>query len=102
MPKKLNTPQVATKADVKIIENRLDSSFKKVDARFERIDARFEDLEERIDARFETVDKKLDKIANTLDGFVGVVDNLRIENEVGAHQIKELDERVTKLESPSA
>ena len=39
------------------------------------------------------------KLQNTLDGFVGTVDELRTENVVGTHQIRELEVRVDKLES---
>lgn len=51
------------------------------------------------------LDKKLDRIQNTLDGFVGTVDDLKIDNTVGADQIKELgdktdnhEKRITALE----
>lgn len=51
------------------------------------------------------LDKKLDRIQSTLDGFVGAVDDLRIDNVVGADQIKELrdktdnhEKRITVLE----
>lgn len=52
------------------------------------------------------LDKKLDRLQNTLDGFVGRVDDLTIENQVGTNQITELREqveghegRITRLES---
>ena len=86
------TPQysnLATKADIQPL---------KVDIQLLKVD--IQHLEERIG-------KKLDKIANTLDGFVGRVDDLTVDNQVGANQIKELGEqvdehekRITKLESP--
>ena len=54
----------------------------------------------------EDIKAMLDRLQNTLDGFVGTVDNLRIENEVGANQTRDLREladdhetRITKLES---
>lgn len=81
MPKNSQDPQFATKNDLKSEIHLVRKDLK--------------GLEERIDI-------KLDKIANTLDGFVEVVDNLRIENEVGANQIHELRKRVTKLESAPA
>lgn len=84
MPKKSQKPQVATKSDIKLLKGDIQG------------------LEKRMDEKFNNVDVKLDKIANTLDGFVGTVDNLRIENEVGASQIHELRKRVTKLESAPA
>lgn len=63
-------------------------------------------LDQKIDSSQKVLSAKLDKLQNTLDGFVGVVDNLRIENEVGADQTAELREkaadherRITSLES---
>lgn len=83
MQKKSQNPQFLTKRDIQDLASKKDLKI----------------LEDKLG-------EKLDKIANTLDGFVGTVDNLRIENEVGANQIKELrdradnhEERITKLES---
>lgn len=90
MPKKTSSIQVATKSDIKLLKGDIQS------------------LEKRMDEEFKNVDSKLDKIANTLDGFVGIVDNLRVENVVGSNQTRELREhvddheaRITKLESPA-
>lgn len=69
----------------------------KVEGRVENVEEKLERVETKVD----TMDTKLDRLQNTLDGFVGTVDTLRAENEVGAHQIRELDKRVTKLESSS-
>lgn len=86
MVKKLQKPNLATKADLKQLEDKLGG---------------------KIDEVEQNLGEKLDKIANTLDGFVGRVDDLTIENQVGANQIKELGDKVnshearlTKLESP--
>ncbi len=88
MATKLQNSNLATKADLKQVE--------------EKLEGKINGLEQRIG-------EKLDKIANTLDGFVGRVDDLTIENEVGANQIKELRDktndhegRITKLESPQS
>lgn len=84
MQKKTASVQVATKSDIKSLDKKIDDNQK-------------------------ILEKKLDKIANTLDGFVGTVDNLRIENEVGANQIRDLREltdnhetRIAKLESTAS
>ncbi len=85
MVKKLQNSNLATKTDLKYLEERLEGKIEGVER---------------------SIGEKLDKIANTLDGFVGRVDDLTIENQVGANQIKELEdkvndhgERITKLES---
>ncbi|GEM_PF-3086143 len=64
-------------------------------------------LDEKIDGLENSLVHKLDKLQNTLDGFVGRVDDLTIENQVGTNQITELGEqveghegRITRLESP--
>lgn len=44
------------------------------------------------------IDKKLDKIMNTLDGLVGVIDDLRTDNVVGAEQFRDHEKRISKLE----
>lgn len=86
MPKKSQNSQFLTKRDIQDLASKKDLKV----------------LEDKLG-------EKLDNIANTLDGFVGTVDNLRVENEVGANQIRDLRERaddhetrITKLESPSA
>lgn len=78
--------QAATKDDLKELKVEIKTDIKTLDGKIDQVEER--------------LGKKLDKIANTLDGFVGVVDNLRIENEVGSGQIEDLRKRVTKLESP--
>ncbi len=93
MPKKTNISQVATKSDVENLKGdiqRLEKTTKKD----------LKSLEDKLGA-------KLDKIAITLDGFVGRVDNLTIENQVGVNQARELrvqiddhEVRITKIESP--
>ena len=77
------TTSVATKADLKILEARMDvefaeirNQFKDVYRRFEDIDRRFEDIDRRFDAidsrfdaidrRFEGVDSKMDSLENRI------------------------------------
>src|SRR3989344_7973673 len=69
-----------------------------------RVEERVENLEEG-QKRMETT---LNKISNQLDGFVGRVDDLTNDNEIGTDQIHELREtakdhekRIAKLESPN-
>lgn len=90
---------------IKRVEKSLRSEFKRV-LRQEilRVEKRVEDIQEQQ----KVASVKLDKIDKTLDGFVGRVDNLTIENEVGTKQVEELrervddhEERITKLESPA-
>ena len=46
---------VATKADLKLFQQSVDSRFEKVDLRFEKVDLRFE----KVDLRFDTLEKSL-------------------------------------------
>ncbi len=55
-----------------------------------KIEERVENLEEG-QTRVVTILKRME---NTLDGFVGRVDDLTTDNEVGTHQIRELSLRV--------
>ena len=71
---------VATKADLDNLEKKID---KKLD---------------KLQTRVDGVDQKLDKLQITLDGFVGVVDDLRTENIVGANQFRDHEKRISKLE----
>ncbi len=104
---KAGNTQVATKADIQRLEQAmkkfaLKTELKQVEKNLRGEILRVEErLESKIDSVEEKLGAKLDKVMNTLDGFVKVVDDLRTENEVGAHQVRELDVRVTKLESSS-
>src|SRR3990170_8103006 len=84
MPKSPQDSQPASKGDV------------------QRLDAKIDGVEKRLDAKIDKLEKglggKLDKLQNTLDGFVGRVDNLTIENQVGANQMRELREQVVDHE----
>lgn len=108
---KIDNTQVATKADIIRIENGLKKFSTKTELKnvekslrgeILRVEERVENVEDGLKdlkGEMHVVHKKLDKLQNTMDKFVGIVDDLRTENEVGTHQIKELDKRVTKLES---
>lgn len=119
---KTNNTQVATKADINRIESKLHTFATKDDLkRFATKDdlkkfatkielkhveknlrgeiLRVEEKVEELQEGQQEIKTTLVKLQNTLDGFVGTVETLRTENEVGAHQLRELDKRVTKLES---
>lgn len=91
MPKDLTT-KFATKKDLQKLATKIEQ--KKVDVRLGKVEVRLDRVEQKIDV----VDKKLDKLQNTLDGFVGVVDNLRTDNTVGAEQFRDHEKRILKLE----
>lgn len=102
MLKKSTIAQVATKSELKRVEKSLRQEILKAE---EKVEDRFE----RIEDSQKRVEVKLDKIANTLDGFVEIVDNLRVENVVGADQTRGLEvkvddheKRIKQLESPLA
>lgn len=85
----------ATKTELKSVEKNLRGEILRVEGRVERIEDKVEELQ----VGQKDIKVSLTKLQNTLDGFVGTVETLRTENEIGAHQLKELDKRVTKLES---
>lgn len=77
MTNKLQNSNFATKTDLQQLEKR---------------------LEEKIEGLEKNLGTKLDKIANTLDGFVGRVDDLTIDNQVGTNQIREIRDSVDEHE----
>ncbi len=94
--------QKSTKSEIELSRKATKDEF-----RFIRKDAlRNEERIERLEDGQNLMNSKLDRIMNTLDGFVGSVDTLRDENEIGTHQTRELqlkvedhEERLTVLES---
>jgi hypothetical protein len=54
---------VATKDDLRLLEERLELRFDRIDARFEGVEARFEGVE----ARFEGVEARFEQFENRLD-----------------------------------
>ena len=106
MPKKSNS-QVATKDDLKKLATK--SELKRVEKSLRQEILKVDEKVERVEESQERVEAKLDKISTQLDGFVGRVDDLTVENKVGANQIRELDvkvdgheKRIKQLESPPA
>lgn len=59
--------EVATKHDLRAMEERLDRRFDRIDHRFELIDQRFES----IDQRFEWSDQRFESIGPMIDGKIG-------------------------------
>lgn len=90
---------------VENIEEKIDVLDKKVGG----IEKKVGGLEQKVDVLQEgqnEIKTVLTKLQITLDGFVGRVDNLTVENQVGAHQIRELrvevnkhDKRIKRLET---
>lgn len=91
------TTSVATKADLKILEARMDVEFAEIrnqfkdvyrrfediDRRFEDIDRRFEDIDRRfdaIDSRFDAIDSRFDAIDRRFEGVDSKMDSL--ENRI--------------------
>ena len=119
MQKVSSSDQPATKADIQRIETSLKNfatkdDFKKYSTKTDlkrvekslrgeilRVEERVENLEEgqkRIEAT-------VNRTANTLDAFLGRLDNLETDNEVGANQTRDLrvqvdnhEERISRLE----
>ncbi len=104
----MNDTKVATKEDIKDLK----ADSKSVRAEILRVEVKVENLEDgqkrhemqirelRIETKVnnEKVNDKLDRLMNTVDGFVGRVDNLTVDNEVGTHQTRELELKVEALE----
>ncbi len=85
----------ATKAELKKTERVLRTEILRVEEKVEEL----QDGQKRVETT-------VNRMANQLDGFVGTVDDLRIDSQVGANQIHELREtvkdhetRITELES---
>ena len=112
--------KVATKADVKDL--KVDTKFLrqeilKVEERVEnleegqhRLEKKIDGVEHRLEKKIDGVEQvlgeKMDKIMNTLVGFVGTVDDLRVDDEVGTHHTREIriqvddhEKRIVSLES---
>lgn len=76
----MDTSKFATKSDIKNL---------KAEIRELRVETKTYNKE---------LDTKLDRLQNTLDGFVGRVDDLSVDNEIGTHHTRELQLKVNDLE----
>jgi wobble nucleotide-excising tRNase len=83
----MTSDRTATKNDIEKLRTEMNKGVVKLEARVEDI----EEVQKRIDV-------KLDKLQNTLDKFVGIVDDLRTENSVGAYHTRELQLKILELE----
>lgn len=106
---KKDLKRLASKADIKTLKDSDRALWRevlKVEERVENIEEGQKRMEKTLGDKFNGVEVKIDRIMNQLDGFVGIVNNLTIDNEVGANQVRELDikaenheKRIGKLES---
>jgi hypothetical protein len=100
----MDTP--ATKEDLKKLASKTD--LKRVETDLKRVERSLRGEILRVEERGETIEDgqkrievKVDRVLNTLDAFVGRLETVGTANEVGTHQMCELDKRVTKLETSS-
>lgn len=89
----------ATKDDLKKLATRRE--LKQVEKNLRGEILRVEERLENLEGGQKRIETKVDRVLDTLDSFVGRLDTLETENEIGSHQIRQLDVRVTKLESSS-
>lgn len=108
MANKISVNDPATKSDV---NKTVKGSERILRAEIIRVEERVENLEDgqkRLEEKVDKMGSTIDKISNQLDGFVGRVDDLTNNNEIGTDQIHELrktakdhEKRIAKLESPN-
>ena len=63
---------VATKADLSALEERMDLRLHVVDGRFDRLDDRFDGVDRRfdeVDRRFEAIDRRFERMENRFDAL---------------------------------
>lgn len=101
MLKKTTSNQVATKKDIHELRNEFKKTEKNLRADSLKLEVRFENLEEGQ----KRIEVTVNKTANMLDAFLGRLDNLEIDNKVGANQTRDLriqvddhEERISRLE----
>lgn len=105
-----NKNKIATKGDLKVLERKLEKSFKDKLKDTElalmiRIEDRTQKTEETLK---EAIRQSTNDLMTKIDGFAGKTKALDDENIVGAKQTRRLrvqvddhEERITKLESPT-
>ncbi len=127
---KTDQNNVATKKDIKQLENKFDKKFEQVDQRFEQIDKRFEgvekrlttlengqkdllrryfSLEDKIDANHNQLNQRFDQLFTLLDGHAKKIQDLETERisataRMDRHdkQLIEHDRRFERLETAQA
>ncbi len=80
----MDTSKFATKSDIKNLKAEIRAEIREL-----RVETKTYNKE---------LDTKLDKLQNTLDGFVGRVDDLSVDNEIGTHHTREIQLKVNDLE----
>ena len=93
----MDDTQVATKADLAAVKSELKTDIKAVKSEVKFLHQAFLKLEARVESLEEgqkQIVMILKRMESTLDGFVGRVDNLTTDNEVGAHQTREIQQIV--------
>jgi hypothetical protein len=94
--KKLDGNLPASKNDVKAVNNELKKTEKNLRAEMLRVE---EKLDYRIDDVERKLDEKFDKVMTTLDGIAKGLEDLRLENSLGAEQYRDHEQRISKIES---
>nr|MBI5455548.1 hypothetical protein [Candidatus Levybacteria bacterium] len=119
MKKVSSSDQPATKADIQRIETSLKKFATKEDLKkfatkteLRRVEKslrgeilRVEEKVENLEEGQKRIETTVNKTANVLDAFLGRLDNLEIDNKVGANQTRDLrvrvdnhEERISRLE----
>ena len=89
MKKKTNSPVVTEE----YLDSRLDE-FEGV------INGRFDEFEDRIERKVdETISKSMDKLYTRIDPLLSELENNRLDRDLTTEQLRNLEKRVTKLES---
>lgn len=91
------------RAELKKVEKNLRGEILRVEEKVERLEDRFGNLENRfgnLEDSYKRVEIKLDRIQNTMDKFVGRVDDLTTDNQVGALHTRELECRLMTMTCP--
>lgn len=96
----------ATKSELKNVEKNLRAEILRVEEKVETLEDGQQAIKQQLTAVEQKLETKIDRILQTLDSFVGRVDNLTTDNEVGTHHTRELriqidghEKRIKHLES---
>lgn len=122
MMNKTDNSQVATKADIQRLEQSTKKDISKLEENLKKFATKSElkgvekslrseilRVEEKVENVDEKLDMKFDDVLTKLDGIAKGLDDLRTDNEVGAHHTRELrvqvdnhEKRIKHLESPTS
>ena len=94
----MDTSKIATKTDIKKLKAELTTDIKFVKEVINELKEEIRELRTENRDNDQKHNTKLDRLQNTLDGFVGRVDDLSVDNEVGTHHTRELELKVESLE----